>query len=113
MSAVEVHRVVKSPRRRASQGCGTIHRHLLVRPCAAPDRQIDVTQALVRAVAHELWRHEGGNEILNWLEAERVVSDLLGRVRAAAGSGRQQLAHSVIESKPAGKASTARLRVAA
>ena len=49
-----------------------------VRPSMAPDREVDLTQALVGAVAHELWKACGGNEVVNWLEAERIVARLIG-----------------------------------
>lgn len=52
---------------------------ITVRPSASPDRPIDVTHALVKAVAEELWRTTGGNDVLNWIEAERFVQSLMQR----------------------------------
>jgi hypothetical protein len=43
-----------------------------------------MTEALVSAIARELWRLHGGNETLNWLEAELHVSALLGAPPAPA-----------------------------
>jgi hypothetical protein len=43
----------------------------------APDREIDVTQALTAAVAHQLHAQCGGNDVLNWLEAERFLARIL------------------------------------
>jgi hypothetical protein len=45
----------------------------------APDRELDLTKAITAAVAHELWKQGGGNEVVNWLEAERVVASLAVR----------------------------------
>jgi hypothetical protein len=39
---------------------------------------IDVTSALTRAVAEELWKLHGGNDVMNWLEAERLLGEALG-----------------------------------
>src|SRR5262245_3228842 len=57
-----------------------------IRPAAAPDRQIDLARALTAAVAHELWNHCGGNEVVNWLEAERFVASLAVRPRSPRGA---------------------------
>ena len=54
-----------------------------------PDRELDLTRALTAAVAHELWRHCGGNEVVNWLEAERFVA-MLCRLRSSQGLGPAQ-----------------------
>jgi hypothetical protein len=50
---------------------------IVIRPSASPERELDVTGAIVAAVAHELWKHGGGNEVLNWVEAERHVARLI------------------------------------
>jgi hypothetical protein len=55
---------------------------IVIRPAGSPHRELDVTNAIVAAVAHELWKHQGGNEVLNWVEAERQVARL---IPAAAG----------------------------
>jgi len=49
---------------------------LKITPSSAPNREIDLTGTLTRAVAEELWRNFGGNEVLNWMEAERFVQSL-------------------------------------
>ncbi len=52
---------------------------LTIRPSSAPGCEIDLTGVLVRAVAEELWRAHGGNDVLNWMEAERFILDLAAR----------------------------------
>lgn len=79
MGAVEVHRVVSSDGRGQPAFRNTVHR-LMVRPIADPGKTIDVSEALTKAVAHRLWEHHGGNDALNWLEAERLVQELLARL---------------------------------
>lgn len=59
---------------------------VIVRPSGAPNLHIDVTRAITSAIAHELERVQEGNDILNWLEAERILSDLMGR-RSEAEAG--------------------------
>lgn len=49
---------------------------LKITPSSAPNRELDLSGALTRAVAEELWRNFGGNEVLNWMEAERFVQTL-------------------------------------
>lgn len=62
---------------------------IVIRPSMTPNRDLDLTKALTAAVAHELWRHAGGNEVVNWLEAERVVASLsIRRVRREGAGGR-------------------------
>jgi hypothetical protein len=48
-----------------------------IRPSADPTHDIDVTTCLVAALAAELWRRYGGNDVVNWLEAERHTAQLL------------------------------------
>lgn len=64
---------------------------ITIRPSLSPDREVDVTSAVTAAVAYELWRHCGGNAVVNWLEAERIVAKLGGRHarRASAVGGRR------------------------
>jgi hypothetical protein len=50
---------------------------VLIRPSLAPHLHIDVTRGLTAAIAHELSRVQEGNDVLNWLEAERILGDLL------------------------------------
>lgn len=59
--------------RRGTQG---IAMPLKFTPSCAPNREIDLTGTLTRAVAEELWRNFGGNDVLNWMEAERFVQSL-------------------------------------
>ena len=55
---------------------------------------IDITQQIVEAIARELWKKRGGNDLLNWLEAERLFAETMRglareegrfRLRRAAG----------------------------
>ena len=62
---------------------------IMIRPSMAPDRELDLTKALTAAVAHELWKQCGGNDVVNWLEAERIVASLaLRRTRRPMVGGR-------------------------
>lgn len=60
---------------------------ITIKPSMLPERELDLTQALTAAVAHELWKHCGGNEVVNWLEAERIVAGLTLRARARGSAG--------------------------
>jgi hypothetical protein len=40
-------------------------------------RTIDLARSMIASVAAELHRIRGGNDVLNWLEAEKFVLDLL------------------------------------
>jgi len=67
----------------------------VVTPVLAPEKPIDVTEALISAVAHELWRTRGGNEALNWMEAEQHVERLIRasrRIEPQADRGRKRSA---------------------
>ncbi len=57
---------------------------VLVRPVVDPQAEIDLTHRLVSAIAEELWKLYGGNEQLNWLEAERHLQQIVGKARAEA-----------------------------
>jgi hypothetical protein len=46
---------------------------IAVRPLLDPQSELDVTRCVVAAIAQELWRRYGGNDRLNWLEAELHV----------------------------------------
>ncbi len=50
---------------------------LTIRPLAEPRRELDLTHRLVAVIAEELWKRYGGNDTLNWLEAERHLQRLL------------------------------------
>ena len=102
MAAIEVHRIAR-PQCHTRASAPASHR-LVVRPIAthggAEVDAIDATDGMIRALAHELWQHNQGNETLNWLEAERLVQHLLemawqGQRRSTGG-----LAHQEIEVRP-------------
>jgi hypothetical protein len=57
---------------------------ITVRPSAEPRREIDITNRLVAAIAEELWRLFGGNDRLNWLEAETHLQRIIGLVKEEA-----------------------------
>lgn len=57
---------------------------LVIRPIQDPQRELDVTHRLVSAIAEELWNLYGGNDQLNWIEAERHLQRIVGQVRAGA-----------------------------
>jgi len=61
---------------------------LVSRPIQDSQREIDVAHRLTAAIAEELWRLFGGNEQLNWVEAElhlkRLVESLRGQVNGEA-----------------------------
>lgn len=52
---------------------------LVIRPMMDPRNEIDVTHQLVKAVAEELWRRYGGNDVLNWMEAQWHIEALFER----------------------------------
>lgn len=54
---------------------------ITIRPLADPGRELDITRTLVSAIAAELWRLYGGNETLNWLEAERHLQRIIEGAR--------------------------------
>lgn len=57
---------------------------LVIRPIQDRQRELDVTHRLVSAIADELWKLYGGNDQLNWLEAELHLQRIVGRARAEA-----------------------------
>jgi hypothetical protein len=57
---------------------------IIVRPIAEPECEIDMTHRLVAAIAEELWRLYGGNEHLNWIEAERHLERIVADARREA-----------------------------
>jgi hypothetical protein len=57
---------------------------IIVRPVADPRRELDLTERLVSAIAEELWRLYGGNDRLNWLEAERHLERIVNEARSEA-----------------------------
>lgn len=52
---------------------------IVVRPVADPSNEIDLTHVLVAAIAQELWRQHGGNDQLNWIEAELHLQRIVAR----------------------------------
>ena len=40
---------------------------------------IDLTQRIIGLIASELWKLRGGNDLLNWLEAERLFEEAMSR----------------------------------
>lgn len=52
---------------------------IVIRPMGEPHLEIDVTERVVAAVAEALWVARGGNDVVNWLEAERHVARLFTR----------------------------------
>lgn len=48
-----------------------------IRPTAEPSREHDITRCLISAIAYELSILHGGNDELNWLEAERHLARLV------------------------------------
>ncbi|MCC6659858.1 MAG: hypothetical protein IT437_03125 [Phycisphaerales bacterium] len=57
---------------------------LVIRPDQDPQREIDVTHRLVAAIAAEIWEACGGNDELNWIEAEAHLRRIVGQARAQA-----------------------------
>jgi hypothetical protein len=57
---------------------------IIVRPILDPQREIDLTQRLVAAIAEELWRLFGGNDTLNWIEAEWHLQRIVAQARVEA-----------------------------
>jgi hypothetical protein len=60
---------------------------ITIRPMLAPERELDVTEPLVRAIAGRMADEVGGNEQLNLLEAEVHLRRIL-RSPAAEAAGR-------------------------
>lgn len=59
---------------------------VIIRPVIDRQREIDLTHRLIAAIAEELWRRYGGNEQLNWLEAEMHLHQIMGAARVEAGA---------------------------
>jgi hypothetical protein len=66
------------PLREACVQCRGAGRRVLVRPFGF-DEPLDVTDTLVAAIARELWQQRGGNDLVNWLEAEMLLHEALLR----------------------------------
>ncbi len=57
---------------------------IVIRPVVDPQREVDLTSRLISAIADELARLYGGNEQLNWLEAEQHLKRIVDEARATA-----------------------------
>jgi hypothetical protein len=55
---------------------------ITVRPMLDPQREIDLTERLVAAIAGEISRTCGGNDQLNWIEAESHLRQLVSDAKA-------------------------------
>lgn len=59
---------------------GLVPKHsgrFIVHPPAGPRGGIDLTERVVGVIADELWKRHGGNDVLNWIEAERLLIQAL------------------------------------
>ena len=59
---------------------------LTIRPMLAPDRELDVTEPVVRAIAGHMAAELGGNEQLNLLEAELHLRRIMRQPGSGAGA---------------------------
>lgn len=57
---------------------------LVIRPIQDSHRELGVSHRVVSVIAAELWRLCGGNDELNWLEAELHLGRMVGEARAEA-----------------------------
>jgi hypothetical protein len=57
--------------------CDAASARLVIRPLSEPRQHVDVTEIVTQAIASHLGRLYGGNEVLNNLEAERLLQDAL------------------------------------
>ena len=58
---------------------------ITIHPLSAPEREVDVTEGLVKAIADRLSEVSGGSRVLDELEAECHLRRLVGA--AARGEG--------------------------
>lgn len=65
---------------------------IVIRPVMEPQHEIDISQRLVAAIAEELWCLYGGNDHLNWLEAETHLRQIVGETRTEAAMADARLA---------------------
>jgi hypothetical protein len=56
---------------------------LVIRPVQDAPRELDISYRRVSAIAVRLWRRCGGNEQLNWIEAERHLQRRVAGTRSA------------------------------
>src|SRR5262245_54199637 len=71
-----------------AMGSGASSHRIVLRPMLGPRQGLDVTEAVTRAIAQELWNMHGGNDVMNWLEAERLLNEFLGSWARSAPPGR-------------------------
>lgn len=57
---------------------------LTLRPDRDPRHEVDVRHCMIGAIAAELWRLYGGDDLCNWLEAERQLDRMLESLRREA-----------------------------
>ena len=62
---------------------------IVLRPMLGPHTGLDVTEAVTRAVAQELWNLHGGNDVMNWFEAERLLGEFVNAHQPANGGNGQ------------------------
>ncbi len=59
----------------------TDHARIVIRPLSDRRQRLDVTDVVAGAIATHLSRMFGGNDVLNELEAERVLQEALFELR--------------------------------
>ena len=58
--------------------------HLLIGPLAHSGESIDITHQVIGLIAQELWKRDREtNDVLNWIEAERLFHDAMSRRNGA------------------------------
>jgi hypothetical protein len=55
---------------------------LVVRPTDSLSEEVDITRKVVEIIAQELWKRYQGNDVLNWIQAERLFEDAMHRAAA-------------------------------
>jgi hypothetical protein len=83
-SATQTRR--KPPRVRAADavvGVAPEKLKFIVHPLFPPAEAIDLTHRIVELIASELWKLRQGNDLLNWLEAERLFEHTLKELARA------------------------------
>lgn len=79
MATTMTSRSVPQPlsRARAARLNHTASGRFVVHPPAGPRGGIDLTERVVGVIAEELSRRHGGNDVLNWIESERLLIQAL------------------------------------
>ena len=78
----EIEQFIELPREEPVKPC------IVLQPMLGPHDGLDVTEAVTRAVAQELWNLHGGNDVMNWLEAERLLGEFIEAQHWPRGSPR-------------------------